>query len=233
MNTRCCLIALSLLVVLLVAIQIYFINIHDDFIAKEFFSSAQMSSQVADDDDFNTGMPMIPIPEDKTFNPGGQVEYYNLLYRTTELSPVVSVITPIYNFNETQIQATAASIQHQSFQNWEWVIIDDAEVENMNLKSFVDNLDDTRIHLLHNGHLGLPGARNYGIMYSKGIYFYPLDADDLIDHHTLELLFFSLTANPAASFVNGYSYGFGAKNYKWAKTFGKSEGFMSVNLGNK
>lgn len=230
MKARVYLIALAVLVVFLVAIQIYLFSINEEIIENEHFSVAQISSQIADDDDFYAGM-AVPLPGGMDIIPGSMMEYYNPLYRTEQLQPIVSIITPVYKFNETKIQETVASIQHQSFQNWEWIIIDDASVENVYLRAFLEDLGDTRIRLLRNGHLGLPGARNYGISESKGIYFYPLDDDDLIEHHTLELLFFSLAANPAASFVNGFSYGFGSKNYKWAKTYGKAEGFMSVNLG--
>ena len=144
---------------------------------------------------------------------------------------MVSVITTVYTLNEQVIQTTVSCIKNQSLQNWEWLIVDDAVEENARLKSFTQNLNDTRIRYVRKGHNGLPGARNVGISEARGIYFYPLDDDDLIEHHTLEILYFSLQANPAASFVNGYSYGFGYKTYKYPFGYGNPEGFMKENFG--
>mmetsp|Transcript_13653 Transcript_13653/g.22536 ORF Transcript_13653/g.22536 Transcript_13653/m.22536 type:complete len:177 (-) Transcript_13653:2258-2788(-) len=45
------------------------------------------------------------------------------------------------------------------------------------------------------------------------------------------MLFFSLGANPDASFVNGYSYGFGARSYRWPHGYTMPEGFLTNNLG--
>jgi hypothetical protein len=226
MKVRTCVIASAVLIFLLIVSQLYLFSINKEIIENEHFSVSIPSNQ--DDDDFYT---VVPVPNDFNINPESMMEYYNILYRTTDIDPVVSIITPIHQFNESKIQATVASIQHQSLQNWEWLIVDDADVENVYLKAFLEDVNDQRIRLLRKGHLGLPGARNYAISQSRGVYFYPLDDDDLIGHNTLELLYFSLASNPAASFVNGFSYGFGNRNYKWPHTYGKPEGFMTVNLG--
>jgi len=218
---------------LVLGVQVFlFSRVRDDGIVEnERINSGKFALNADGDGTDGEASIEIPLAAELNVVSTSLMQYFDEKYSEEAISPVVSIITPIYRFDEIKIKNTVASIQHQSLQNWEWIIVDDAEEENVFLKAFVTDLFDTRVRLLRNGHLGLPGARNYAVSQARGMFFYPLDDDDLVGHHTLEMLFFSLVSNPAASFVNGYSYGFGHKNYKWPHGYGKPEGFLTVNLG--
>jgi cellulose synthase/poly-beta-1,6-N-acetylglucosamine synthase-like glycosyltransferase len=51
----------------------------------------------------------------------------------TPLQPVVSVITPYYNTDEVFAE-TARSLFDQSFQEWEWVIVNDGSTDTQSLE---------------------------------------------------------------------------------------------------
>ena len=61
---------------------------------------------------------------------------------------LVSIITPMYNAKET-IESTIASVQAQTYKNWEMIIVDDCS--NDGSAAYVEQcvLQDQRIHLIH------------------------------------------------------------------------------------
>lgn len=94
-------------------------------------------------------------------------------------TPLISIITPAYNCADT-IHATADSILHQTYSNWEWLITDDcsdqATVETLN------NLaqKDTRIRIFRNeDNGGAAVARNTSMSHANGDYIAFLDSDDM------------------------------------------------------
>lgn len=216
MKVRICLLVLG--VIVFAQLCIFGVNSNKKNIQSGRKKVLGIDEDVAEKDHFSVGVPS-----------SSTMQYFSPDH--LEVPPVVSVITPVFSFNESKIQETVSSVLHQSLQNWEWIIVDDAVEENLLLGAFVRRLGDKRVRVVRDGHHGLSGARNLGIREAKGVYFYPLDDDDLIAHTALELLFFSLSANPAASFCNGFSRGFGSKSYKWPRTYGRPEGFLSENLG--
>lgn len=93
--------------------------------------------------------------------------------------PIVSIITPTYN-SANFIMATIASVQQQTFRNWEMIIVDDCSVdETVNV---VDEVRKTekRIKLLRNNeNVGQGITRNRAIEISQGRFIAFLDSDDL------------------------------------------------------
>ena len=94
-------------------------------------------------------------------------------------NPLVSIITPSFN-SEKFIAETIQSVQNQTYQNWEMIIVDDGSADQT--KEIIENLmkDDSRIQffpLLKNG--GPAKARNIAINQAKGKYMTFLDADDI------------------------------------------------------
>jgi len=93
--------------------------------------------------------------------------------------PLVSIITPCFNAEEF-IAKTILSVQNQSFENWEWFIMDDFSTDNSVsiIAEYAKN--DTRIKLLPlKNNSGAAIARNMGIALAKGIYMTFIDADDV------------------------------------------------------
>lgn len=89
----------------------------------------------------------------------------------------VSVIMPAYN-TEEYIEEAIQSVQNQTFQDWELLIIDDGSPDNLVeiVTRFANT--DSRIHLIRQKNSGVSVARNTGIKKAKGEYISFLDSDD-------------------------------------------------------
>lgn len=101
-------------------------------------------------------------------------------------SPIISIITPSYNCAQV-FKATFDSVLSQTFQNWEWIIVDDCSTDGS--FEYIKELakDDKRIVVLQtpkNG--GSAVARNIGLKHATGRYITFLDSDDLLDPNYLE-----------------------------------------------
>jgi teichuronic acid biosynthesis glycosyltransferase TuaG len=91
----------------------------------------------------------------------------------------VSIITPSFN-SEKFIAQTIESVQNQTYQNWEMIIVDDCSTDETVsiIKQFVINDDRIRFFRLDkNSGAGI--ARDLALSKAKGDYIAFLDADDL------------------------------------------------------
>lgn len=92
-------------------------------------------------------------------------------------SPVISVIMPAYNASET-IVASIRSLQAQSLQSWELIIIDDGSTDNTAERAQKIAAEDNRICLIQRPNSGPSIARNRGVELAKSDLIAFLDADD-------------------------------------------------------
>jgi teichuronic acid biosynthesis glycosyltransferase TuaG len=93
--------------------------------------------------------------------------------------PLVSVITPVYNASRF-IAETIQSVQAQTYQNWEMILVDDQSKDNSReiIQEFVNK--DPRIRLIVlEKNSGAAVARNTAINNARGKYIAFLDSDDL------------------------------------------------------
>ena len=92
----------------------------------------------------------------------------------------VSIITPCYNAAQ-YIASTIQSIQQQTLNDWELLIVDDGSVDNSAdiIRSMAK--DDSRIRLIQKANGGTASARKLGLEHAQGEYIQFLDADDQID----------------------------------------------------
>lgn len=98
---------------------------------------------------------------------------------------LVSIITPEYN-SEKFISETIKSVQNQTYQNWEMIIVDDCSTDNT--KSIIDSFrQDNRIkfHQL-NKNSGTGITRNKALSLATGRFIAFLDSDDLWKPEKLE-----------------------------------------------
>ena len=95
------------------------------------------------------------------------------------MTDLVSIITPMYN-SQKFIEATIISVQNQTYQNWEMIIIDDASNDRSVeiVKSYEKNDERIQLIIMQNNY-GPAVARNKGISVSNGRYIAFLDSDDL------------------------------------------------------
>ena len=100
---------------------------------------------------------------------------------------LVTIIIPVYN-RELFIEECLNSIQDQTYQNWETIIIDDGSTDNT--PNIIENYcrNDKRFKLLYRNldPKGAATCRNIGIQESSGDYIIFLDSDDLIAPSCLE-----------------------------------------------
>lgn len=103
--------------------------------------------------------------------------------------PLISIIIPTYN-RAHLIGETIKSIQKQSFNNWECLIIDDGSTDGSEdfIKSFMAN--EPRIQYYRkpeNRPKGPSSGRNFGFEKSKGDFINFFDSDDLMHPQKLEI----------------------------------------------
>ncbi|HDR7914040.1 MULTISPECIES: glycosyltransferase family 2 protein [Bacillus] len=118
-------------------------------------------------------------------------------------APHVSVITPSYN-SIRFIGETILSVQNQSYENWEMIIVDDASTDQSlaKIKEIIEG--DSRIRLLSlKENVGAAKARNLALEEARGRYIAFLDSDDIWLPHKLQTqLLFMEEMNVAFSYAS-------------------------------
>ena len=118
--------------------------------------------------------------------------------------PNVSVIVPVYNV-EKHIRRCLTSIQQQSLDDIEIVVVNDASPDNS--MAIVQEMakDDQRIKILnHETNMGLMWTRRTGYMSATGDYITFCDSDDYMPKDALEKLY-SAAAVSNADIISGNS----------------------------
>ncbi|MEI6915509.1 MAG: glycosyltransferase [Armatimonadota bacterium] len=86
---------------------------------------------------------------------------------------------PVYN-EALRLHRAIASIQSQSFQDWELVAIDDGSDDGTGLQLADAASGDSRIRVIFRDHHGIAPALNAGIAEARGEWIARMDADDLM-----------------------------------------------------
>lgn len=90
--------------------------------------------------------------------------------------PLISVVIPTYNRAET-ILPSLRSVQQQTLQDFECIIVDDGSQDVEALEAVVSGLD-ARFRVVRKHNAGASAARNLGISLARGRYIALLDSDD-------------------------------------------------------
>ena len=142
-----------------------------------------------------------------------------------------SIITPYYD-TETFFTETFLSLQAQSLQNWEWVIVDDGSSDQKSVQRLADlAAQDDRIKTIFQPNAGPSAARNTSFRNTVGRYVCLLDSDDLLEPTYLEKCVWFLDSNPEFAFCNAYSVVFGDEEYLWAVGFERGRAYLRANSG--
>lgn len=144
--------------------------------------------------------------------------------------PAVSIITPLFNTNEI-FNETINCILAQSFQNFEWIIVNDGSSNpvTLDILSKLSKIDKKIRVINHETNKGLPASRNTGINSAKGDYLFFIDSDDLLELTAIEKFYNFLRVNKEYDFVNSYVVGFGHLNYLWTGNFAQTDKFFNEN----
>jgi glycosyltransferase involved in cell wall biosynthesis len=106
--------------------------------------------------------------------------------------PRVSVIVTTFNSAAT-IKRTVESIQAQTMDDFEIVIVDDASTDDT--VRVVESILEPRLRLVQNSHnRGIGGAKNVGVENARGQYIAFLDSDDTWEQTKLALQLAALSA---------------------------------------
>jgi glycosyltransferase involved in cell wall biosynthesis len=123
------------------------------------------------------------------------------------MKPDITVIIPTYN-RAHMIEDAIKSVQHQKYQDWELLVIDDASTDHTNeiVAQLIRN--DNRIkYIRHKKNLGGNVARNLGVKESKGHFISFLDDDDTICPEKLSLQYEYFLKNPKNGLIySGFEY---------------------------
>ncbi|MFH6961036.1 glycosyltransferase family 2 protein [Flavobacterium plurextorum] len=95
------------------------------------------------------------------------------------MSDLVSILTPTFNA-EKFIRATIESVQKQTYENWEMILVDDASTDQTAkiIADFAQNESRIKLYQLQTN-TGNGFARNKALEKASGKYIAFLDADDL------------------------------------------------------
>jgi GT2 family glycosyltransferase/tRNA A37 methylthiotransferase MiaB/Flp pilus assembly protein TadD len=118
--------------------------------------------------------------------------------------PKISVVMAVHN-GGPYLEEAIKSIFRQTYQNYEFLIIDDASTDET--AQILKSLDDFRVRIITNKeNLGLTKSLNLGISQARGEYLARMDADDLSFPHRLEKQLAFLENNPEYALVGSPYY---------------------------
>ena len=105
----------------------------------------------------------------------------------TEASFFISVIMPAYNMAQ-YIARAIDSVQAQTHENWELLIIDDGSTDTTVAVAQGYAQNDARIRIICQENQGVAAARNTGLDHAAGDYIAFIDSDDYYEPTILEKL---------------------------------------------
>ena len=94
-------------------------------------------------------------------------------------NPLISIIIPAYNV-EQYLTACLSSIEKQTYQNFEVILIDDGSIDSTGAMCDTVATKDDRFKVIHQKNQGVSVARNKGIEKARGEYIAFIDSDDKI-----------------------------------------------------
>ena len=100
---------------------------------------------------------------------------------------LLSIIMPVWNV-EKYVADTIEAILHQSYSDFELILVDDGSTDSS--AEICDRYSkiDTRVNVIHKINGGVSSARNTGLDVAKGDLIAFMDSDDLIDREMYEIL---------------------------------------------
>ena len=101
---------------------------------------------------------------------------------------MITVFTPTYNRGHL-LQRLYESLCHQTFKDFEWLIVDDGSTDNTAdiVKPFIDD-EGINVRYIKQENGGKHRAINHGVREAKGELFLILDSDDSIPDDSLSLI---------------------------------------------
>lgn len=119
------------------------------------------------------------------------------------MTPRVSVVSTVYN-GERYFDRAIPSILAQSFEDFEFILVDDGSTDGTlaGLRKLEER--DPRVRVFTPGRLGAAKAANYAVAQARGEYIARQDFDDQSHPDRLRLQVALLDAHPDVGLVGGY-----------------------------
>ena len=117
--------------------------------------------------------------------------------------PLVSAIVPYYKAPRF-VMDTIESLLAQTYQRIEIVLVNDGSFDDEDwiVAEIAARLPVTVVSQMH---AGLGAARNFGVLQSRGRYFFPLDSDNVAEPEFVERCVEILEARPEVAYVTAWS----------------------------
>lgn len=107
-------------------------------------------------------------------------------YRNNQ--PKLSIVVPVYKA-ERSLERCIDSILHQTFTNWELILVDDGSPDNCAVICDKYAEKDERIIVIHKPNGGVSSARNAGLDIAQGQWIVFIDSDDWCEQKYLSDFF--------------------------------------------
>jgi glycosyltransferase involved in cell wall biosynthesis len=111
-------------------------------------------------------------------------------------TPVISIVMPVYN-GETYLKQTIASLQRQTFGDFEIICVDDGSTDGSVALLTQLMEKEPRLQLLRQENAGAGAARNFGLRHARGEFVMFLDCDDLFLSRLLEKMHLAMEEHQA------------------------------------
>lgn len=120
------------------------------------------------------------------------------------MEAIITVICPVYGA-ERYIHRCVDSVIHQTFKEWNLVLIDDGSPDRCGDICDAYAEKDKRIRVIHQKNIGVSATRNRGLDEVHTEYFYFLDSDDYLPEYALQTLYTMAREEDADIVVGGHS----------------------------
>lgn len=126
--------------------------------------------------------------------------------RFQETNKKISIVVPVYCAKRF-LRETVASVQAQTYQDWELLLVDDCSADGSYELSLELAQKDARIKpIQQTQNMGAAKARNRGLEEAQGRYLCFLDADDIWERSKLEKELAFLREKKAGFVFTGYEF---------------------------
>jgi glycosyltransferase involved in cell wall biosynthesis len=145
-----------------------------------------------------------------------------------DAEPVVAIVTPFLDSDPAVFADAARSVERQSLQQWEWLIVDDGSTSG-DARAALSEIEakDPRVRVVrHERTRGVSAARNSAVERARAPYVLFLDSDDMLEPTTAEKWLWFLVSHPEYAFVDGNVVGFGSEQLLWSHGFRQGRAFL-------
>lgn len=115
--------------------------------------------------------------------------------------PLISIITPVYKTNIEYLKSTVESVIEQTYEKWEWCIVDDGSGDSA-LREYLGSIQNDKVKFIYSEiNEGIVGATNKALKLATGDFVGFLDHDDLLDKNALLYVALKIQEHPDADLI--------------------------------